>query len=371
MVFAAESLQESQQRLEKIKARLEEASRDLRQKEQAERNLLGDLRAVEEELIGLERRRETLVARMAEIETEVETQRRASAKARGRVEEVEGRVHRRLSALYRTGGWGPLKALFSSLTPAELAHQYSYLTRIVRHDRELLDDYRGRLAALHRAVAALEALQNRQAGLLVEVQGNHATLVEGRRLKEKLLVRVKQDKGALAALVRELTEKAERMAALLKKLESARTAEYIDTGTLFGRQKGRLPWPLAGPVVVGFGSQRHPQLGTLYESNGIEIGVSGEKPVTPLWDGRVVFASWFKGYGNLLILDHGDSYHTLYAHASRLTRKVGDQVKKGEVVAYSGFPGTGGLYLEIRHRGSPVDPLAWLGAPPGANDRRN
>jgi septal ring factor EnvC (AmiA/AmiB activator) len=115
-------------------------------------------------------------------------------------------------------------------------------------------------------------------------------------------------------------------------------------------------------VKVGFGTGRHAELGTLYESHGIEISASNDQPISAVWQGNVVFANWFKGYGNLLIVDHGSSYYTLYAQASRLAKKVGDLVQKGEIVAFSGFEGNDAVYFEIRRRGTPLDPADWLGS---------
>jgi septal ring factor EnvC (AmiA/AmiB activator) len=74
----------------------------------------------------------------------------------------------------------------------------------------------------------------------------------------------------------------------------------------------------------------------------------------------VLYASPLKGFGNLMVIDHGDKYYTLYAHAARFTQKVGDLVGTGEVIAYSGHEGRDAVYFEIRHRGTPVDPALWL-----------
>jgi septal ring factor EnvC (AmiA/AmiB activator) len=79
-----------------------------------------------------------------------------------------------------------------------------------------------------------------------------------------------------------------------------------------------------------------------------------------VWKGRVLYASPLKGFGNLMIIDHGDKYYSLYAHAASFTRKTGDLVGAGDVIAFSGHEGRDALYFEIRHRGEPVDPLPWL-----------
>jgi septal ring factor EnvC (AmiA/AmiB activator) len=121
-----------------------------------------------------------------------------------------------------------------------------------------------------------------------------------------------------------------------------------------------LPWPAEGRVNYGFGQQKHPQLGTTFDSHGIEIAADSAQPVKAVADGRVIYANWFKGYGNLLIIDHGNSYYTLYAQNARLVKGVGDVVARGETVGFSGLPGSNGIYFEIRKGGTPQDPRPWL-----------
>jgi septal ring factor EnvC (AmiA/AmiB activator) len=113
-------------------------------------------------------------------------------------------------------------------------------------------------------------------------------------------------------------------------------------------------------VRIGYGPTRHPELGTQIESNGLEIAVAPQTPVKSVWGGRVLYASPLKGFGNLMVIDHGDKYYSLYAHAAKFTRRVGDVVESGDVVALAGNEGRDVIYFEIRHRGEPVDPMQWL-----------
>lgn len=369
-VPARADIAQSRQRLEAVRQRLQATSRSLKEKETAERSLLRDLAEVQEELTRLSADRASLFRETERIRGQLVRVRRAADDSRQKIAALQERVERRLVALYKTGASGPLRILLSSSSPTEMAQQHHYMSRLVRHDRDLLDTYRQEVRRLEQSLKELAALRKRQAELLAEMEQSRQMLEEAGRLKEELLVRVRQDKRVLTARMEELKEDAAKLEALIKKLESAKKGEYIDQNKLMARQKGSLPWPIRGDVVVGFGSQRHPELGTLFESHGIEIAASGEEPVTAVWDGRVVFADLFKGYGKLIIVDHGGGYHSLYANASRLVKKSGDAVRKGEILAYAGYPGTRSVYLEIRHRGAPVDPLAWLAPRKKSSDRR-
>ncbi len=119
-------------------------------------------------------------------------------------------------------------------------------------------------------------------------------------------------------------------------------------------------WPLTGRVIIGFGTQKDRKLGTYYESNGIEIAAKPGTPIKAVAAGTIVFADYFKGYGNLYILSHPGGYHTLYAQTDRMQKRVGENVAAGTLLGYSGLAGRDSVYFEIRSNGSPVNPLSWL-----------
>ena len=185
---------------------------------------------------------------------------------------------------------------------------------------------------------------------------------EAGQAKKQLLAGLRSDEAKLTVALDDLRAKAARLADLVKKLETSKAQPYTGEGDDFSAQKGRLKWPVTGKVRIGFGTTRHPDLGTLIESNGLEIVVPPQTPIKAVWAGRVLYANPLKGFGNLMVIDHGDKYYTLYAHAARFSQKVGDLVAPGEVIAFSGFEGRDAVYFEIRHRGAPVDPGQWLAA---------
>jgi septal ring factor EnvC (AmiA/AmiB activator) len=241
-----------------------------------------------------------------------------------------------------------------------MAEDYDYFSRIIRKDRILLTTYRQRLADLKISRNQLSVLRQEQEQLVAQGRKDKAAQKKAAQLKKSLLAKVRRDKAGISAELVELKERAARLSSLVKKLESTKTQEYSQKSSLFGAQKGRLPWPVNGKVKLAFGTGRHTELGTLYDSHGVELSASPNQPVAVVWPGKVVFAGWFNGYGNLLIVNHGDSYFTLYAQAARLEKKVGDLVRQGDVVALAGFDGKEVVYFEIRHRGTPLDPSVWL-----------
>jgi len=353
-------LDDTRQTLKEIEQRIAQATKSLSEKQTQEKSLGNDLKTVERELERLRKRIDSQGERLASLKQQVVAAEQEIADQRNASRGLKDQVNRRLRGLYKGGEMGLLRAFFSSDSPARMAEDYDYLGRIVRKDRELLMAYRQRVEALEGSLQKLAALRQDQEQVVAAAQKDQETLKSAAQLKKRLLSKVQRDKGQIASELAELKERATRLSGLVKKLESAKTREYTGKSSVFTAQKGRLAWPIKGNVKVGFGTGRHAELGTLYESHGIEIRASQDQPIAAVWQGNVIFANWFKGYGNLLIVDHGDSYYTLYAQASRLAKKVGDLVQKGETVAFSGFEGNDAVYFEIRHRGTPLDPMAWL-----------
>jgi septal ring factor EnvC (AmiA/AmiB activator) len=224
----------------------------------------------------------------------------------------------------------------------------------------LLEEYRRRLRLRQVSIEKLAVSKKRQQRLLSDLKSEERELLQTKKLKERFLAAVRRDRHALNSMVDELRKRAARLTSLVKGLESGQDGNYTGRKSLFPLQKGLLPWPVKGKIKVGFGTKKHPELGTLIESHGIEILAESETPIKAVWDGRVAFAKRFQGYGNLLIIDHEDGYYTLYAQAAKILKKAGDRVKKGETVAISGYDGTDFVYFEIRNGSTPLDPIGWI-----------
>jgi len=134
-------------------------------------------------------------------------------------------------------------------------------------------------------------------------------------------------------------------------------------GIVFSRLKGRLPPPVKGEIVSRFGPSRSGNYNSFTFQSGIDIKVERGEPVRSVFKGKIMFAEWLKGYGNLLIIDHGENYYSLYAHVQEFFKQKGEKVGAGEVIATAGDTGSIKglcLHFEVRHHGKPVDPLKWL-----------
>ncbi|MHB1397584.1 MAG: murein hydrolase activator EnvC family protein [Trichloromonadaceae bacterium] len=358
--LGAEGGEASRKNLAEIERRIQETNKSLAEKKTKAKALATELGKVESELGTIKGRISGLAQKVSALDGDITAQEEQARRLKAEIAAQEALVRRRLAALYKGGETGLLRILFSSGSPARMAEDHDYFGRMIRRDRELIASFRQKLIESEQTATKLAQLQAEHKNLLERRKGEEQALKKAQRLKEDVLGQVRREQVSLADRLKELKERAARMSGLLKKLESEKPRAYSGSPTQFSGQKGRLPWPAKGPLRVRFGSGVHPELGTQHDSHGIEIGIDGEQPMTAVWKGQVIYANAFKGYGNLMILDHGNKYYTLYAQASRLVKKVGDAVGQGEVVGYSGFEGNRTVYFEIRHRGTPLDPGAWL-----------
>jgi septal ring factor EnvC (AmiA/AmiB activator) len=149
---------------------------------------------------------------------------------------------------------------------------------------------------------------------------------------------------------------------MIKRLEKKRVPKSI-IGKGFRASKGHLPWPVTGKVLIPFGKYKDPKFNIPVFKNGIEIKAKAGEHPKAAYGGRIVFADWFKGYGLLLIINHGNGYHSLYGNLSEIFHKTGDIINKGTAIGTIGAPrlmDVSTLYFEIRYKGRPVDPQIWL-----------
>ncbi len=348
--------QDNRARLHQIRQRIEQTNKSLEVQQRHELSLLRDLALINTSLQEIDRRIRDLRKEQKRGKKKISKVRGGIDQGRRELRHQERKLQKRLVSLYKEGNTGILKVLFSSNSPMELAEQYEYLSRILENDKEMMAAFRGVIKQQQARLADLERLQKQQQRHLSEERLEREDAHSARQLQAQLLSKVRLDKSQLQAELQNLKENARRLKNLVKNLSRKKLGGLGS----FSAQKGKLPWPLKGTLLVGFGTQKNPQLGTLYESHGIEIAASRDVKIHAVASGKVVFASWFKGYGNLLIVSHDGGYHTLYARADSLLKQVGERVEVGEPVAVTGLPGEQGIYFEVRQKGAPVNPLSWL-----------
>jgi septal ring factor EnvC (AmiA/AmiB activator) len=277
----------------------------------------------------------------------------------------------RLVALYKFGDEGVPQVLFSSHTYAEFLSSRLYLALVVRQDRQLIEDFHKREAYVEKYREELRKNGHELQRLKKTTEHKRAEIQKDQAEKRRLLNAVRDEKFTHLAALKELEAASAQLQALIDRLEKdlrakAREEIYSPPGKGFGTFRGKLGFPVEGQILSTFGKNENRKFNTFTVQKGIEVGAPIGAEIRAVFNGRVIYSDWFKGYGKILIIDHGDGYYTLSGHASTLLKNVGEEVHRGEVVALVGDTGSlkgPCLYFEIRQRGKPLDPLEWLARP--------
>jgi septal ring factor EnvC (AmiA/AmiB activator) len=311
-----------------------------------------------EQMVGFSRKRaQALEKDMTAFRKRVAAAEREEAVVRTVLQQQLRRLSPRLRALYRLTRRQPVEVLLTSSDFSSLVWRARTLEATMKSDLELL-----------RAVQQVARLERQAVLELRRLQGSLAARAAA--LKEQVSL-AEQQQAALRDVVATLSGEADLAKRAMRELEQAdseltRMLEDMQEGvptTGFRALKGKLPFPAAGMVEVGYGKVVNPRFNTVTVQKGVDIRASAGSPVRVVAPGRVVYAGLLRGYGNLLIVDHGGGYHTLMAHLATMTAEAGSEVEGGQVVGTVGDTGSlkgAYLYFEIRKGGQAVDPKPWL-----------
>jgi septal ring factor EnvC (AmiA/AmiB activator) len=185
---------------------------------------------------------------------------------------------------------------------------------------------------------------------------------EKRKQREALLAGLREQKGIYLAAIKDLEVSARNLQEMIAEQRTTREPVPADS-VPFREMKGLLPWPADGEITVPFGRVRNPDSNTYIRHYGIDISAAAGTEIRAIHEGAVAYSDWFRGYGKLVILEHGAEYNSVYAHCSELLVQKGTFVKAGQPIAFVGETGSlkgPFLYFEIREHGQPVDPVEWL-----------
>jgi len=363
----SEKIKKERQSLEKLKGEIKEKKRKT---EEAQRKEASVLQQIEEADHRIKLRREDLAAvnaKLREKDREIARTNASLQRLRERITQRQDSIRSRLRVMYKEGPNGQLKLLLASSGYNDLLARSASLRWISRREYQLVEGHRVDHARLETTEAHLLQVRGELQGYQREITTTLAALREERTKKDGLLSRVRSEKAFYERSVGELEKSALRIEGLLRGFEERRRASASvraqPAGDGLARFKGRLNWPSDGNVVALFGRQKHPKFNTYVQRKGIEIRAAQGSVIRSVGDGVVAFADWMRGYGLLMIVDHGEGFFSLYAHASKLLVNVGATVRANQPIGEIGDTGLTGentLYFELRQRGAALDPLAWL-----------
>lgn len=345
---------------QKLQEQMQEQKKKLSAVQKREHSILGEIDDVNLRLGKIESALSKYRRNLVRTEAEIAAVNAEIEKTKANLERQKSWLKRKLRTVHRFGYSGDTVVLFmSSADMSQTMRTLKYLEHIARYEQTLVGNYRDNLSNLKAKYGRLQSLKSELKVQADQVRTKEDELSRQRQSKEEILNSVRHEKASHQKVLAELREASKRMLDIIR--ESARTDTYAATG--FGRLKGKLPWPAEGRVAIPYGTHRDPQFDTPVFRNGIHIQTASSAEVRSAYGGKIIFAEWFKGFGQLIIVNHGSGYHTLYGNLSEIFSKVGDIIKDNQVlgkVGTSGILNAPGLYFEIRYKGKPLDPAQWL-----------
>jgi len=350
-------------KLADLKSAISSLEKQLDRRDKEKNQLVATLKKVEVEAADASkkiRQLTTQINRSTKTMADLDTQQQG---LKAEIKKQNSAVSEQLAAAYKMGEQESIKLLLNQEDPQQLARLLKYYNYVLDARNEKIAQYLtdvGKLSTVQgEMIKQKRSLASAKAQLEKDQQQLLSTSKRRQTALKQLNASLQNDKSKLNKLLKERGELEE----LLKNVRGVVKKMALATppgGQSFASQKGMLRWPLKGKVAHSFGSQRSGSL----RWDGWLIGASIGEPVAAVHDGQVIFSNYMRGFGLLIILNHGDGYMTLYAHNEELLKDTGDWVLSNETIARAGD--TGGLdnpalYFEIRKKGQPADPKKWLG----------
>lgn len=346
------TIQKKKGDLTEVEKELTEKKKEVKRKWWEEKKITDALDKIERQLDRKKTELRELDEELKVLEKKVSYQEEEIAQLQTSLVVLDEIFQSRVKAMYKLHRVGVVRVLFSAENYSDALRRYKAFQLVMENDLQLLQTYQRGIDEEKKRKQDLVAEKMVLSKKKVEVETKKAEIEREMRKKATLLASVQHERVAQEKAIAELKEREKALRSLIQQL-TVKAAALKSTG--FKALRGKLPPPAGGDIFSPKGRER-----------GIGIKAPEGAEILAIFSGKVAYASWFKGYGNLLIIDHGEGYHTVVAHASRLLKKVGDEVKMGDVVALVGSTGSiegTMLYFEIRYHGKAVDPLTWLAIP--------
>ncbi|MDP2636640.1 MULTISPECIES: peptidoglycan DD-metalloendopeptidase family protein [unclassified Pseudoalteromonas] len=291
-----------------------------------------------------------------ETEAQQATQQRQANKLKQQQQKLQRVLAAQLKSAYMSGGNDYAKMLLNQQNTAQVERTLSYYNYLNKARIKQIEELKALMVEIEAVQAELEQSKKHLIALHQEQKSRHQALVDAQKQRKSNISELKAKLDSTKGTINYLKENEKTLVTTLQELEK----EKNQTIELIGLQssKGRLNWPTKGKLAHRFGQRKHSGINW----KGVLISANEGNQVSSIHNGQVVYADWLKGYGWVIVVDHGEGFMSLYGHTQTLLKDVGDTVRKGDIIALVGQSGgqaNSGLYFELRHKGRAVNPVKW------------
>lgn len=361
LLFSGELVaDDKKQQLEQLRNRMEGIQTELSSKQQRRQDMQRDLMSVEKNIGRQSQELKKLERMLAEQRQNIRVAKMQQGLNKNALIFQRKIMEKQIRSAYAIGRQDRLKLLLNQQDPAVAGRLMVYHDYFNRNRVKQLDLIQDTLRKLHQAETKMTAEERRMNALQTRKLQEKSNLEKSRNSRKRLIANLNRDISSDTEKLKELKRDEKRLQNILTKIQKKASVEarFQPNNVSFAKQKGKMNWPAKGRFAARFGAEKRGGL----KWDGVLIKASEGTDVKAVYAGKVVFADWLRGFGLLLILDHGDGYMTLYGHNQSLAKQPGDLVRSNEVVAVLGDSGgltEPGVYFAMRHNGQPINPGAW------------
>jgi septal ring factor EnvC (AmiA/AmiB activator) len=349
-------------KLSQIEKQIKSKKRKVKQALKNEESILTRIQSIEKNIYKKEKELKEYKKRLSTAEAETLLLEREISRLDKKLVKRKKLLRERLKSLYKQQYGGSTLILISATDYNDLIRRSKYISLIAYNDNRIMVEYTSDIEKLNIKIKTFELLKKKLETSRTNAKKKKKELQHNRVRKDKLLVTIRSKRSSYEKAIKELNKSSKKLRQLIKKFEKKKIPKSV-LGKGFRSWKGRLPWPVKGTVIVPFGKYKDPKFNITVFKNGIEIKAKEGYRPQAVAGGQVVYADWFKGYGQLMIINHGSGYHSLYGNLTEIFHKTGDIIKSGTSIGKTGkseLLNVPSLYFEIRYKGKPVNPMKWL-----------
>jgi len=365
----SQKINEEKQRLKKIEQRIESIKDEINNLQKKESGYLETLHKIEKllqdtgkELQTIERDLELAQKEIKQGEDELIFEKRT-------LKEKTKLLENRLRVIYKHRLTGYLEILFNSESFSDFLTRFRYIKNILSLDAKVINDIRQQMKKIEDNKMNLENREEILSLLKREVEKGKENIEFSIRAKKSIINKINSQKEAYLKSLKELEQSSLEIKNIIERIykqqeeDSKRVTQKEVPAITLKPKKGILALPVQGKLISGYGRHKNTDFNTYTFNSGIDISAPLGQVVHAAGSGEVIYTGSIKGYGQIIIIDHGGRITTLYAHLSKILIDIGDKVKKGQIVGQVGDSGgvsSTRLHFEVRVEGKPTDPMNWL-----------
>jgi len=370
LMTAASSHADENEEMAQLQKEIEALQKELQKVQGTRSDLQKELQKSETDIGELEKKADNIKKELEQEKKELKKLNDERSSLEQQRHQQQEQIAEQIRAAYKLGEQSEVKVMLNQESPDKLSRIMKYHSYFMSAHNTKMQSYLDTMTRIDALAPEIEKKTLELGRMQAELEEQRKSLTAIHQTRAQALAKVNAQVTNKHQELQQLTEDRRRLQTLLTTVtrkvaatNGINSPAYVTLpkgGEKFSQRKGRLPWPTQGSMIHRFGS---PRIAGQMNWSGAFISAPMGNSVIAVHHGRVVFADYFGGHGLLVIIDHGEGYMSLYAHNQSLLKKAGEVVKAGDIIANIGNSGgqaTTGVYFEIRHQGTPIDPSLWL-----------